>query len=181
MVSYTVCFEEFLIMKLQTCLSIFGLLLSIVCLPTVLAQETGDDTPITHTLYVQGGAYIHFDDDDDYAGNRLFVSAELIRSDQWLYGLGLFNNSFDQFSQYLYGGYQFEFDDSFKNFHAKVTAGIIHGYKDEFQDKLSYNSSGYAPAIIPSLGWKKDKLGVDVILLGSAGLLFTVGYDFLEF
>ena len=169
-------------MKLHTYLSMLGLSLTIAYLSTAAAQETGDDAPITHTLYVQGGSYIHFDDDDDdYTGNRLFVSAELIRSDQWLYGLALFNNSFDQFSQYLYGGYQFEFEDTFKNFHAKVTVGIIHGYKDEFQDKIPYNSSGYAPAIIPSVGWKKDKLGVDVILLGTAGLLFTVGYDFLEF
>jgi len=160
---------------------ITALLFTIVSLPVALAEENGNDIPITQTLYVHGGAYTHFHDDDDYEGNPLFLGAELIRSDQWLYGLGLFNNSFDQFSQYVYGGYQFEFDNSLQNFHAKLTAGIIHGYKGEFQDKIPFNNSGYAPAIIPSVGWKKDKLGFDVILLGKAGLLFTVGYDFFEF
>ncbi|MCU7939152.1 MAG: hypothetical protein KZQ64_06425 [gamma proteobacterium symbiont of Bathyaustriella thionipta] len=125
--------------------------------------------------------YIHFTDSEDYKGTPYFFSAEVHRKDQWLYGLGLFNNSFDQFSQYLYGGYQFKFKDSLKNFHTKITAGIIHGYKDEFQDKIPLNNSGFAPAIIPSLGWKKDKLGVDVILLGNAGVLFTIGYDIYSF
>ena len=145
----------------------------------IQAEETADK--ISNTLYVQGGSYMHFSDNEDYAGDPIFASAEIQRSDNWLYGLGLFNNSFDQFSQYLYGGYKFEFKDEFKNFHAKITAGIIHGYKDEFEDKIPFNSTGYAPAIIPGLGWKKDKLGVDMILLGDAGLLFTVGYDLMEF
>ena len=55
-------------------------------------------------LYLQAGTYVHFDPDEEHDGNRLFASLEAIRSDDWLLGLALFNNSFDQFSQYLYGG-----------------------------------------------------------------------------
>ncbi len=140
-----------------------------------------DNSSVNEAIYFEGGGYIHFSDSEDYKGTPYFFSAEVQRKDQWLYGLGLFNNSFDQFSQYLYGGYKFKFEDSLKNFHAKITVGIIHGYKDEFKDKIPLNNSGFAPAIIPGIGWKKDKLGMDVILLGDAGLLFTVGYDIYSF
>ncbi|MCU7834887.1 MAG: hypothetical protein KZQ83_06475 [gamma proteobacterium symbiont of Taylorina sp.] len=166
---------------IKAILLMYLILLSSVSLTAHAESDKEIEKLLTKTVYIQGGAYNHFSDDDDYKGDPLFISAEIIQSNQWLYGLGLFNNSFDQFSQYLYGGYIFKFDGALKNIHVKLTAGIIHGYKDEFEDKLPYNSSGYAPAIIPSVGWKKDKLGFDVILLGNAGLLFTLGYDVFEF
>jgi hypothetical protein len=166
--------------RLLACIVLVSAYLS---LSTAYAQELSKDKKaITNTVYLQGGAYIHWnDDDDEHTDAPLFMSAEIQRSDQWLYGLGLFNNSFNQFSQYLYGGYTFKFKNSLENFHAKITAGIVHGYTGKYKDKLDYNNSGFAPAIIPGLGWKKDKLGFDVILLGSSGLLFTIGYDVFEF
>ncbi|MGB5179270.1 MAG: hypothetical protein WBP44_11135, partial [Gammaproteobacteria bacterium] len=55
-------------------------------------------------LMFSAGTYIHYDPDDDHAGNRLFFSLEAVKANDWFYGLALFNNSFNQFSQYLYGG-----------------------------------------------------------------------------
>lgn len=157
-------------------------MLAFLGLSAAYGQESSEPKQdISHTVYLQGGAYIHFNDSDAHTDAPWFASAEIQRSDQWLYGLALFNNSFDQFSQYLYGGYKFKFKNRFENFHAKITVGIIHGYKDEYQDKIPFNNSGFAPAIVPGLGWKKDKLGFDVILLGNSGLLFSVGYDVFEF
>ena len=128
-------------------------------------------------LYLQGGTYIHYDPDDDHAGPRLFLGLEAVRSDNWLYGLALFSNSFNQFSQYLYAGKSWNFPGRAENFHVKVTAGLIHGYKDEFKDKIPNNGLGIAPAIIPGIGYKKGRFGVDVVLLGKSGLLFTAGMD----
>lgn len=128
-------------------------------------------------LYLQGGSYIHFRSSDEHDGSNLFASLEAVRSDNWLYGLGLFDNSFGQFSQYLYAGKQWHLNGKMKNFHFKVTAGLIHGYKDEYKNKIPMNDFGIAPAIIPGFGYKKNRLGGDVILLGNSGLLFTVGYD----
>ena len=128
-------------------------------------------------LYLQTGTYMHFSSSEDHAGPRIFVSLEAVKSNNWLYGLGLFNNSFDQFSQYLYGGKIWKFHNQWEGFQAKVTFGLIHGYKDEFQDKIPFNGLGVAPAIIPAIGYKKGRFGGDVVLLGAAALLFTVGMD----
>ena len=150
--------------------------------PSAEVPEPSAKSPVTNTVYLQGGAYMHFNYSDEHTDYPFFVGAEVQRSDNWIYGLGLFNNSFDQFSQYLYGGYKFKFKNRFKNFNAKLTAGIIHGYVDEYQDKIPVNSeNGYGLGIVPSVGWKKDKLGFDVILLGNSGLLFTIGYDVYKF
>jgi hypothetical protein len=59
----------------------------------------------------------------------------------------------------------------------KLTGGLIHGYTGEYEDKLSYNHNGWAPVLIPSLGWKRDKLGVDLAVLGNAGVMLLVGYE----
>ncbi len=129
-------------------------------------------------LYLQAGSYIHYDPDEEHAGNRLFVSLEAIRSDDWLFGLALFNNSFDQFSQYLYGGKIWNFHEKWEGFHAKVTAGLIHGYKGDYDYKIPLNDLGVAPAIIPGVGYTKGRFGADVYLLGIAGMLFTAGMSF---
>jgi hypothetical protein len=129
-------------------------------------------------LYLEGGTYIHYDPDDDYKGPRLFVGLSAVKANDWIYGLALFNNSFDQFSQYVYAGKRWNFPGSAENFHAKITAGLIHGYKGEFKDKIPNNGTGIAPAIIPGLGYKKGRFGGDIYVLGISGLLFTVGMDF---
>lgn len=158
-------------------MKLFALLLLACCLsiPALAAEEHWYN--YDH-LYLQGGSYMHFSHSEDHDGPNIFVSLEAVRSDNWLYGLGLFDNSFGQFSQYLYAGKVWDFHNTFENFHGRITFGLIHGYKDEFKDKIPMNNLSFAPAIIPGIGYKKDRLGADLILLGNSGLLFTLGYDF---
>jgi hypothetical protein len=129
-------------------------------------------------LYFQAGTYIHYDPDDDHKGNRIFTSLEAVKANNWSYGLALFNNSFDQFSQYLYGGKTWDFYGRLDGFHARITAGLIQGYKGEFKDKIPNNDAGIAPAIIPGIGYKKGRFAGDIYVLGISGLLFTAGVDF---
>lgn len=129
-------------------------------------------------LYFQAGSYLHYTPSDDYAGNKIFTSLEAIKSNNSLYGLALFDNSFGQFSQYLYVGKSWNYYGNWEGFHTKLTAGLVHGYKGEFKDKIPFNSRGVAPAIIPGFGYKKGRLGADVIFLALNGLLFTIGVDF---
>ena len=40
------------------------------------------------------------------------------------------------------------------------------------------NDYGIAPAIIPGIGYRRNRLGADMILLGNSAMLFTLGYEF---
>ncbi len=128
-------------------------------------------------LFLYGGTYVHFESSEDHAGSNILVALEAVRSDNWLYGLALFDNSFNQFSQYIYAGKNWDFHGKLEGVHAKLTAGIILGYKDEFEDKIPFNNNGIAPGIVPSIGYKKGRFGVDMMLLGNSAMLFTVGMD----
>ncbi|WP_456378596.1 hypothetical protein [Thiolapillus sp.] len=127
-------------------------------------------------LYLQGGTFIHFSSSDDHSGSNLLIGLEAQKSNNWLYGLALFDNSFGQFSQYAYVGKSWDFSGKLENFHAKLTAGIIHGYREPWDDKIPLNSkNGWAPGLVPSFGYKKGQFGIDIMLLGNSGLLFTMG------
>ncbi|WP_456415425.1 hypothetical protein [Thiolapillus sp.] len=130
-------------------------------------------------LYIQAGTYIHFSSSEDHEGSNLLIGLEAVKRNNWLYGLALFDNSFGQFSQYAYLGKNWNFSGKLENFHAKLTAGVIHGYKKPWDDKIPFNSkNGWAPGLIPSIGYKKGRFGVEIMLLGNSGLLFAMGTDF---
>jgi len=129
------------------------------------------------SVYVQAGGYVHFRDSDDYRGTPVFGAIEAEHMDSHRVGIALFNNSFDQFSQYFYYGYKWKLPFISQDTHFKLSAGVLHGYKGKYEDKVPLNHNGWSPAIIPSIGWKRDRVGFDVTLLGGAGILFTVGYD----
>ncbi len=94
---------------------------------------------------------------------------------QWFAGLALFTNSFGQFSQYLYGGLKWRPWAEQPPFYVKVSAGVVHGYSGEYQDKIPFNSTGFAPGIIPSVGYCWNRWCGEVVLLGFNALLFNVG------
>ncbi len=125
---------------------------------------------------------LHFHPSPDHAKWTNMVNAE-IRSnydrvwgaDQTLFGLALFDNSFGQFSQYIYWGQKW---DLHPNVYAKVTAGLLHGYRGKYRDKIPFNRAEIAPAIIPALGVRYGNVSIEAILLGGAAAQFAIGYTF---
>ncbi len=94
-------------------------------------------------------------------------------------GLALFSNSFGQPSTYVYVGKQWEGVLDNPKLFTKVSAGLIYGYKGQYQHKIPFNDYGIAPAIIPSLGWHiSPNQSAQVMVLGTAGLLFAYGQRF---
>jgi len=161
---------------------LFGLLFSFSAVGGAAdkAGSDGDDGQIfgwVDSVYIQAGYGVHWDDDDDYEGLPILGGIELNHDDRHLIGVSLFNNSFDQFSQYFYYGYKWRLPAISESVHFKLTGGLLHGYTGKFEDKLALNHNGWAPVIIPSLGWKRDRLGFDIAVLGNAGVMFLVGYD----
>ena len=94
---------------------------------------------------------------------------------QWIAGLCLFQNSFGQFSEYLFGGLQWRPIEDNQPFYVKLTAGPLHGYSGQYRDKLPLNSSGVAPAIIPGVGYCVKRYCAEFVLLGTNAALLTFG------
>ena len=129
------------------------------------------------SVYLYAGYGLHWTDSDDRDGWPLRGGIEAAHNDRHRFGISLFNNSFGQFSQYYYYGYKWRLPFISESAHVKLTGGLIYGYVDQFEDKLALNFDGWAPAIIPSIGWKPGRLDFEVAFLGDAGLMFLIGYD----
>lgn len=129
-------------------------------------------------VMIQGApGVIHFDPDPDHAKHSWMVGVEWQRPSRWLAGFTYFNNSFDQKSQYIYGGKVWSLRESGEGWYVKLTGGVILGYKEPYEDKIPYNHNGVAPGIVPALGYKIDRGSLQFNLLGTAGLMITFGFD----
>ncbi|RUO33118.1 sn-glycerol-3-phosphate transporter [Aliidiomarina soli] len=96
-----------------------------------------------------------------------------------LLGFAFFNNSFSQSSVYAYAGYDYNFWQRENSaMFAKVTAGFIHGYRNEYQDKVPFNHFGTSPAAVPSLGFRYKQMNAELAVLGVSGAMLLIGYNF---
>lgn len=122
---------------------------------------------------------IHFHPDDDHQQSILLDSSYYFQ-ERWLEGqvfagLSLFTNSFGQFSQYLYAGLKWRPWKEYQEAYVKLSAGLVHGYRGEYQDKIPFNHYGVAPGIIPSVGYCWTRYCGEFVLLGFNAALITVG------
>jgi hypothetical protein len=142
----------------------------------------GDQFMLAYSPHV-----IHFHYSPDHVDWNNFVALELqtdrtrvFNASRATFGISLFDNSFGQFSQYVYWG---QIWDVAKvgpgTMFGKVTAGLLNGYKPPYDDKIPFNKAGIAPAIVPSIGYRyNENLGAELALLGNNGLLFAVSWTF---
>lgn len=96
-------------------------------------------------------------------------------ADKTLFGVSVLRNSFGQPTQWVYWGQRWDINEYV---YTKVTAGLLHGYKGKYRDKIPFNKAGVAPGIIPTLGFRFKGVTVETILLGGSALMFAVGYQF---
>lgn len=119
----------------------------------------------------------HWDPDPDHVNNSKLLNIEFETSTRWLYGFAYFDNSFGQASQYLYAGYSWPlFKKDWAYF--KVTGGLLHGYKEPYEEKIPLNQLGVAPAIVPSFGLKYKRVFTELQILGTAAITWTAGFNF---
>ncbi|MEI6319877.1 MAG: hypothetical protein WCS09_15260 [Pseudomonadota bacterium] len=143
--------------------------------------ESGDQLRISYAPQA-----IHFNPSPEHVDHNHLVAAELLtrrwtfwRADRSLVGLALFDNSFGQFSQYAYFGQEWDLRQfAGGRFYANVTAGLLHGYKEPFENKIPLNQLGIAPAIVPTAGWRTGRLNVSVTLLGANAIIVGGGWTF---
>ena len=146
--------------------------------PPAEAPSTGkpDEPWRTDRFYLETSLHtVHFNSDPAHVNNQKLILGEWNITEQWLVGASFFDNSFGQPSQYVYGGWRFRPFESAQPFYVKVSAGLVHGYKDQYRDKIPFNHSGVAPVIIPSVGYCISRICSEVVIFGGAGLLWTLG------
>ena len=139
------------------------------------AQEPGwniDRWTVYTSVYTK-----HFDPDPDHVNNQKALGLEMHMTNKWIIGFVAFDNSFGQNSQYLYAGYQWQLFQS-RYWYFKLTGGLLHGYKEPYEDKIPLNGLGVAPAILPSLGFRYKYFISEIHLAGLAAATITVGITF---
>lgn len=95
-------------------------------------------------------------------------------------GFSLFNNSFGQPSAYAYIGKTWPgLLSSYPEIYVSATAGVIYGYVGKYKNKVPLNVGGFAPAIIPAIGYRlSPRASVEVQLLGTAAFMVGATWRF---
>jgi hypothetical protein len=130
----------------------------------------------TDRFYFETSLYTHhFRYDPAHVDKQKLILGEWNITEQWLIGASVLDNSFGQPTQYVYGGWRYRPFEQLQPFYVKVSAGLTHGYKDQYRDKIPFNHSGIAPVVIPSVGYCFSRVCSEVVVFGGAGLLVTLG------
>jgi hypothetical protein len=128
--------------------------------------------------YIYTSVYTkHFDPDPEHINNQKAIGVEVQMTNNWVFGLASFDNSFGQRSEYLYAGYKWALFHS-DYWYFKFTGGLLHGYKEPYEDKIPLNGLGVAPAILPTLGFRYKFFVTEVSLAGIAAINVTAGISF---
>ena len=144
------------------------------------ARTSRSPLEFSHAL-IQTSLYTrHFSRKPEHTNNQQLIGLELHSTDRWLAGGARFKNSFNQATVYLYAGREFPFwtNGNGVTIRGKLTAGLLHGYRGEYRDKIPFNRFGIAPAALPSIGVRWGRLESDVILFGNAGFMLIAGLRF---
>ena len=155
----------------------------ITCSLPAQADESGTDSSAASPWSIDGWSLQtsiytkHFDPDPEHVNNQKRLGLEAHFTNRWLAGLAVFDNSFGQPSQFLYMGKSWQLFGS-DYWHFKLMGGLLHGYKEPYEDKIPLNGLGVAPAIVPSLGFRYKWFLAEANLGGLAVNTFTAGVRF---
>lgn len=152
-----------------------GWLVFLICIPILHAGvlEEGDRVMLAFGPYVA-----HRENSRDHNQWPRLIGVEYESASHWLVGAAAFRNSYYQNAAYVYAGNRWFLDSINENLYAKISAGLVYGYKDPYEDRLPVNSNGYGLAIAPALGYQFGRANAQIVLLGTAAVTFTFGYDF---
>jgi hypothetical protein len=134
------------------------------------------DAP-TNRWLIQAGVYTdHFNTSTPHENHQNLVGLEWWAPGNWLMGAAAFRNSFKQPAQYVYIGKLWRPWDNYPLLHVKLTGGLLHGYKGQYQDRVPFNTSDthIAPLILPSIGLSGNRFTTDLVFFGQ-GALVTIG------
>lgn len=145
---------------------------------TVLDTDVAPESAPHNMYFATSIATRHFRPDDAHNNTQHLLNLEWNYRDNTLVGAAHFKNSYRQPTTLVYWGKKYYPFDVSPNTYVKVVGGLIHGYKDEYQDKIPLNKYGTAPVILPAVGYCYKQLCTEVIVFGTAGAMWTGGVRF---
>lgn len=149
----------------------------VITLALLLVSTTASAMEIAEWRFRTSLYTKHWSPDPDHVNNQKLINIEFETTTRWIYGFAHFDNSFGQPSQYLYSGYSWPlFGKDWAYF--VLTGGILHGYKEPYEDKIPLNNLGFAPAIVPTFGLKYKRVFTELQILGTAAVTVTAGFSF---
>lgn len=121
----------------------------------------------------------HWSYDEEHKQVYALSVSRLLPNDR-VCGFSLFNNSFGQPSAYAYIGKTWPgLLASHPEVYVSATAGIIYGYVGKYKNKVPLNVGGFAPVIIPAVGYRlSPRASVEVQLLGTAAFMVGATWRF---
>jgi len=149
------------------------LLYGISCLADEAASDGG-------RLTLVFGPYVHhFHYDSDHNDYPWLTGLEWEpRGSKFEFGTVYFKNSFSQDSVYAYVGKRWFFSVERQGIFLNLTGGPLYGYRGKYEDKVPFNDNGFGVVILPGIGYQYSSVNAQLVILGTAGLLATFGYDF---
>jgi hypothetical protein len=137
-----------------------------------LEKKEGDRFGLSLSPYTY-----HFDPSDEHKDVWL-IGFERERENSSLAGVNYFTNSFGQPSAYIFPWgkmYRNLFDQP--RLYAKLTAGLLYGYRGKYEDKVPLNYNGFSPAIVPALGWETaGRFQSQINFLGFNGIMLQLTF-----
>ena len=129
-------------------------------------------------VMVEVGPYVyHRLDNDGHNQWPHVIGVEYETASHWVVGASSFENSYYQDAAMFYGGKRWFIPWVSENLYVKVLGALIYGYKKPHEHALPINRDGYGLAIAPVVGYQFGRANVQLVLLGTAAAVVTVGYD----
>lgn len=136
-------------------------------------QSSSRDKP----LMIQAGPYVyHRNYSPEHNDWPLLIGAEWGDPDRVALGGAAFKNSFYQPCFYLYGAKRWFMPSVADNVYLKLSGGPLYGYRGQYEDKIPFNHGGFGLAVLPAVGYQSGRTNFQAVLLGTAAVIFTVGY-----
>jgi hypothetical protein len=155
-----------------TCVALVALF---TCTSTAHADVFSDGDQVM----LQVGPYVvHWHNSADHNDWPWLVGVEWESAARWEIGAAHFSNSFHQSSTYVYAGRRWFLRSGNQGIYAKLTGGLLYGYRDPYENKIPVNFNGLGLAVLPAIGYQFHRANAQIVLLGGAGFTLTFGYDF---
>lgn len=149
-----------------------------ITLLCMAAASTASEFRHPYYYFQTSLATTHFNPKPDHVNDQGLLNVERRSGAGNIVGGAYFLNSFGQPSQYIYLGKLFWVPYTSETIYAKLTGGLLHGYRGEYQDQVPFNKYGVAPVILPSVGFQARTFGGELVVFGTAGAMLTLGFKF---